>query len=80
MADIILTEEQRKLLKEYKKEAFGYLNEIQAANENLKDVVKNASEGSGLDKKIVSKFFKASFKNSVDDLVEEAEVLQFLSE
>lgn len=80
MADIILTEEQRKLLKEYKKEAFGYLNEIQAAKENLKDVVTNAADGSGLDKRIVSKFFNTAFKDSLSELVEEAEILQFLSE
>ena len=80
MEEIILTSEQRKLLKEYRKEAFSYLQEIQAAKENLKDVVTAAADGTGLEKKVVSKFYNAAFKQDIEAIVAEAEMLQFLSE
>lgn len=80
MTDVVLTQYQRDLLKKYRAEAFGYLTEIQAANENLKDVIEAAADGTGLEKKIISKFFKALFKQSIQDIADEAEILQFLAE
>ena len=71
---------QREILKEYKKEAFDLLQEIQAAKENLKDVVEAAANGSGLEKGRVSKFFTLAFNDKIDDVIEEAEILQFLRE
>lgn len=80
MNEIVLTQTQRDLLKKYRQEAFGYLSEIQAANENLKDVIDAAADGTGIEKKIVSKLFKALFKQTIADIAEEAELLQFLAE
>ena len=77
---VVLTQSQRELLKKYRAEAFNYLTEIQGANENLKDVIEAAADGTGLEKKIIGKFFKALFKQSIQDIADEAEILQFLAE
>lgn len=78
--EIILTSEQRALLKEYKKEAFTYLSAVSEAKEALKEVVEALAESTGLKKAVVNKLFKDSFDNKVDENLAKAETIKWLSE
>lgn len=80
MNEITLTSQQRDLLKQYKTEAFNLFSEQTAIKENIKDLIEAAAEGTGLEKKVVSKLYKALYKDNLKDILEEAETLQFLSE
>jgi len=77
--EIILTQQQRDLLKQYKSEAFGHLSEIVAAKENLKDIYEVAAEATGLEKKVVTKLYNTLFKEKLDEMEEEIETLRFLA-
>lgn len=76
-----LTEEQRQKLKPYKQEAFGYLADIETANGHLKDMLESAAEASGVDKALVSEFFKLAYKGQgqIDEKIERYEVIKWLN-
>lgn len=50
------------LLRKYKDEAFGYLKAEAQEKTNFKDAVEAMSETFGIDKGVLSKWLKASFK------------------
>ena len=80
MSDQIYTEAQRKTIAASRPEAFDYLQEIQAANENLKDVVSALAEKTGLDKTQISGYYKASFKQVIKKASANAALFEFLDE
>lgn len=78
--EIILTQQQRDLLKEYKAEAFEYFRSMEEARLGIKDVVEAAAEGTGLEKALVRKLYKAMFDSKVSEIIELAAQIQFLAE
>lgn len=77
---IQITAEQKNLLKNYKTEAYAPLADIETANANFKEIVETAAESTGVDKKIITKYFKLSYKDQVGEQSEQMEVIKFLSE
>lgn len=78
--EIIITEEQRKKINAYYSEARELLSEIEAAQENLKDILSSVEESTGLKKAIVSKYYKSRYKDEVSKTLELAAVFEFLDE
>ena len=75
---IIITEEQRSKLAEYKDEAFAALSAMEEAKQHLKDIVESAAEVTLLKKAQVSKHFKTMFNDDLDKMIELVENLKFL--
>ena len=75
-----LTSDQRNSLKPFAAEAYGYYAEIAGIKENIKDLVESAAEKTGIDKKLVVKHFSVKFKGNLDELRDEVDALEFLSE
>lgn len=78
--NVVLTSEQRDILKGYKQEVFEALADEETAKEAFKVQVDLAAEATGLKKAFVGKFFKAQFNSKVDDILEEAERIRFFNE
>ncbi len=78
--EIQITPDQKKTLQAYKTEAYAPLADVDTAKEALKEIVESAAEATGVDKKIISKFFTLSYKDKVKASSEEMEVISFLSE
>lgn len=76
-----LTEDQRQKLKPYKQEAFGYLADKEVADGRLKEMLETAAEASGVDKALVSEFFKMAYKGEgqIDEKIERYEVIKWLN-
>ena len=77
---IQITADQKKLLQAYKTEAFAPLADMETANNVLKEIIEAAAESTGVEKKIIGKYFKLSYKDQVGSQSEEMEVIKFLSE
>ena len=77
---IVITEEQRKKINAYYGEARGLLAEIQAAQENLKDILSTVEESTNVKKALVSKYYKGRFKDELNKVSELAAVFEFLEE
>ena len=80
MTEQIFTEEQRKLIREARGEAFDYLQEIQAANENLKDIVSALADKTNIKKAKIMKYYKQSFADKLKDLSEDVAFFEFVEE
>ncbi len=73
-----ITSQQRDLLAGYTKEAYSLYTEIEAANENIKDIVDAAAEATGLDKTVVKKHFATQYKDDLEKQEELVAKLRFL--
>lgn len=78
--EIQITAHQKELLKNYKQESFAPLADAETAMQEFKEIVETAAESTGVDKKIVSKFFKLSYKDKIAESSDEMDVIKFLSE
>jgi len=78
--EIQINSKQKELLQNYKQEAFGPLADVETANAGLKEIVEAAAEATGVEKKIISKYFKLSYKDAINSESEIMEVVKFLSE
>ena len=78
--NVVLTSEQRDILKGYKQEVFESLADEQTAKETFKNSIELAATATGLEKAFIGKFFKALFNSKVDDILEEAERIRFFNE
>ena len=77
---IVITEKGRQIVKAAKQEAFECLADIQSATERFKEVVESVSEGSGMSKGDVSKYYKLKFDEKLSSLSKLASVFEFLNE
>ena len=77
---INLNPQQLEALKAYKQEYFEQASDIETAKANIKDIIEGAVEATGLDKKVITKLYSTLFKEKLAELLEEASVLEFLSE
>ena len=68
------------ILKGYKAEAFEYLVAETAAKAGFKDVLETVEETSGIPKAIMSKWFKARFKDETEKAKELATTFQALDD
>lgn len=66
------------LLKAYKEEAFGYLNAEADAKNDFKEAVETQAETFGIDKKILTKYLKAAFKDATKAQSELGEIFAAL--
>lgn len=77
---INLNPAQLEALKAYKQEYFEQASDIETAKENIKEIIEAAVEATGLEKKILTKHYAVSFNEKLPDVLEEASILEFLSE
>ena len=80
MSDLIYTEAQRATIAASRSEAFELLQEIQAANENLKDIVEAVAESTGIKKAKIMKYYKQKFDDKLKALSEDVALFEFLDE
>ena len=76
MANMNISESNLTLLREYKQEAYGYLADAEQANERFKEVLEAAVDKTGLEKKVISQFFKLSYKAKVGEYLEQADLIR----
>ena len=78
--NVVLTSEQREVLKGYKQEVFEALTDEQIAKDHFKNSVELAAEATGLEKSFISGFFKDNFNAKVDSVITKAEWYKFFNE
>ena len=80
MSDQIYTEAQRKTIAASRSEAFELLQEIQAANENLKDIVKAVADATGIKAEEIKAYYKQKFDDKIKNTSARAALFEFLDE
>lgn len=68
------------LFAQYKDEAFGYLDTLEEAKGNLKEVIETLAESTGLTKGLVSKYLKARHAEKTADNIAEGKTFAALDE
>lgn len=68
------------LFREYQEEAFGYLNEIDEQKANLKSVLETMIETTGIDKKVLTKYIKDSYKAKSKETIQLGEAFAAINE
>lgn len=68
------------LLKEYKKEAFGYLEAEANSKSDFKNAIEAQAETLGIDKKILTKYIKSAFKDATKEQSELGEIFAALDD
>lgn len=68
------------VFKGYQEEVFGYLNAEAEAKKNFKEAVETVAETTGIDKKVLTKYFKAKYKAKTKEQSELGEVFAALDE
>lgn len=76
---INLTAENIALLKAYKQESFAAYADLETAKQQLKDIVEAASDKTGLEKRVINKFFKLCYSAKAQEYLEEAAVIEALN-
>lgn len=74
-----LSADNLKLLKEYKTEAYSHLADIETANQELKLIVEAAAEKTGIEKKVVSQWFKLAYKAKTEEYLSQAAIIEVLN-
>ena len=85
MEEMIITEEQRKLIKEYSEEALNHLRSKETATSMFNEVVEAAAgaDGTNIDKKVIQvirSFYTKLYADKLNDSIQQADLLKFLSE
>jgi hypothetical protein len=75
-----LDADNKELLHNYKLEAFELLSQIDDLKDQLKLVIDTAASGVGLKKAYVGKYFKSRYAGKTQDIINEAQILEFLKE
>lgn len=57
---------QPDVLREYVREAYGYISEQEKAKGDLKELVETVAETTGLKKGVINKYFKARYKQATE--------------
>lgn len=80
MTNTIYTQEQKDVIKKYQQEVISAIDNIDSANVEFKSLVEAVSEESGLSKEFVRKTYRTVYNQKVQDNLQEAEQIAFLTE